>query len=91
MVEIVNIHQTKKYDIYIGRGSDWGNPFTVKEYGRERAIELYRWHLWQRIKSNSLSIEQLLSLDGKILGCFCKPLPCHGDILINAVEWAKNE
>ncbi len=27
--------------IYVGRGSVWGNPFSVEDYGREWAIELY--------------------------------------------------
>ena len=25
-------------------------------------------------------------LRGKILGCWCKPKPCHGDILVKLVE-----
>ncbi|CAG1022170.1 hypothetical protein DOJK_01483 [Patescibacteria group bacterium] len=29
------------------------------------------------------SKDQLLKLRGKILGCHCKPLACHGDILAN--------
>ena len=43
----------KRGDVYIGRGSrqlglpksDWGNPFLVREHGRERAVELYRQHV----------------------------------------------
>jgi hypothetical protein len=31
----------------------------------------------------------LLELDGKRLGCFCKPKLCHGDIIVAAVNWAK--
>ncbi|MFC1766370.1 DUF4326 domain-containing protein, partial [Planctomycetota bacterium] len=25
-------------------------------------------------------------LKGKVLGCFCKPLACHGDVLVELVE-----
>jgi hypothetical protein len=25
-------------------------------------------------------------LKGKVLGCFCKPKECHGDILVELVE-----
>ena len=25
----------EKYDVYIGRGSKWGNPFTIAKYGRK--------------------------------------------------------
>lgn len=28
--------------ICINRGTKWGNPFTVEEYGREKAIEMFR-------------------------------------------------
>ena len=34
---------------------------------------------------------QLLELDGKVLGCFCKPQACHGDILIAAINYLKGQ
>lgn len=70
------------YDIYIGRGSKWGNPFTVKEYGRGGTIELYRKHLWDCILDGTITTKDLQNLSGKILGCFCKPKPCHGDVIV---------
>ena len=55
---------------------------------RAQVIELYRQHLWRRIKSGQVTLETLAALDGKTLGCFCKPAACHGDVIANAVEWA---
>jgi hypothetical protein len=77
--------------VYIGRGSIWGNPFPIDESvgdTREIVIEKYRSHLFSQVKNGEITIEQLSSLQGKTLGCFCKPKACHGDIIVKAVEWA---
>ena len=67
----------EKYDVYIGRPSEWGNPFVGGRDGtREEVIEKYRKYL---IK-NPL-IEKVHELRGKTLGCWCRPRKCHGDIL----------
>ena len=73
---------------YIGRNmnmggwrlpkSKWSNPFSVKQYGRDEAIALYRNY----ILSTSELFYSLVELTGKILLCWCKPEPCHGDVLI---------
>lgn len=73
------------YDIYIGRPSIWGNPFShlpntlakFKVKDRDEAISKYREYLL----SNQKLMNQLFELKGKILGCWCKPKSCHGDIL----------
>ena len=75
---IVNRRETDKYDVLICRPSKWGNPFEVEVYGRERAITLYAVHLRRRPDL----IAALPELSGKILGCCCHPLPCHGAILL---------
>lgn len=74
------------YTLYIGRPSKWGNPFshlpnTMADFfvsSREEAVDKYEDYL----RNNKYLIECLGELDGKILGCFCKPQRCHGDILI---------
>jgi len=87
--KVVNKY-AEPYDIYIGRGSKWGNPFTHKkgttaEYiveSREEAVEKFReWILQQEDLMNSLE-----ELKGKTLGCFCKPKSCHGDVLAELVN-----
>lgn len=83
-----------KNHIYIGRNMDfyvkgtkaskWQNPFNLKNYPLEKSLELYE----QNIRNSELWNE-LLELDGKILGCWCKPNKCHGDILIKLIEEKK--
>ncbi len=72
-----------RYDVYIGRPSKWGNPFSIGKDGtREEVINKYRNYI-----SNSPELLNALpELRDKILGCWCKPLPCHGDVLKELVE-----
>ena len=84
---------------YIGRGSPWGNPFTHLPLSRTKAqfhVEteeesIIRYEAWLREKlANDLNLRQkLLELDGHELVCYCKPAPCHGDILIRIIEELK--
>ena len=70
------------FDIYIGRGSKWGNPFIIGKDGDRRAvIDKYREYVLGRHDLMSA----LHELDGKVIGCFCKPKPCHGDVLAELV------
>ena len=83
------VHVKKSnYDVYIGRyntnvkgGLDpkWGNPFVIgKDGDRGQVIEKYeKWLL-----SKPLLVEKAKSeLKGKVLGCWCSPQNCHGDVL----------
>lgn len=71
------------YDVYIGRPSKWGNPFVIGPDGtREQVIEKYRQYL---LTSPEL-LAALPALRGKILGCWCSPNPCHGDVLVAEAE-----
>ena len=63
--------------VFIGRPSKWGNPYTVKEFGREAAIAKFEEHL-----INSTLIDQIDELRYKVILCFCVPLMCHGHILL---------
>ncbi len=80
--KVVNL-RNEKYEIYIGRGSKWGNKFVIgKDGDREEVIMKYReWIL----KNNDL-LNSLEELKGKRLGCFCKPKACHGDVLVELVN-----
>lgn len=98
MTTVVNRHY-EEYDVYIGRGSVWGNPYSHKSGTKaafktdtvEQAIEGYKHHLWNQIRSGEITISQLVALDGKRLGCYCAPRPCHGYVIQRAVEWAKSQ
>jgi len=76
-----------KYDVYIGRGSIWGNPFTVGMYGRKGAIQKYR----QWLETQPHLIKKIPELKGKILGCWCRPLSCHGDVLAHLADGIEYE
>lgn len=73
----------ESYDVYIGRPSKWGNPFTIGKDGtREEVIEKYREYLL----GNDELMNSLHELKGKVLGCWCAPKPCHGDVLKELIE-----
>ena len=80
-------HKKDKYDVYIGRPSKWGNPFTHKEGTRaeyilptrDEAVEAYR--KWITEGDGKYLLKWLPELKNKTLGCWCHPLPCHGDVL----------
>lgn len=79
------VHKREPHDVYIGRPSKWGNPFshlhnTLAKYkvrSRKEAVEKYEaWLL-----ANPKLMAALPELKGKVLGCWCHPLACHGDVL----------
>lgn len=80
------------YDIYIGRGkgNKWGNPYSHKEdtlakfqvATRKEAIEKYR----EWIMTQPELLAALPELKGKVLGCYCKPQACHGDVLAELAD-----
>lgn len=78
------VHCKKEYfDVLIDRTTKWGNPFKIVADGtRSEVIEKYR--KW--IKTRPELLEVLDELDGKVLGCWCKPNRCHGDILVELVN-----
>lgn len=75
---VVNL-RASPYTTYIGRGSIWGNPYRIGPDGtRDEVIALYAAYL----DSDPDLLDALPSLKGEVLGCFCVPLPCHGDVLV---------
>lgn len=83
------------YDIYIGRPSIWGNPFSHKDGTQakfktltvEDAVIQYKEWL---LKQPHL-LKQINSLKGKTLGCWCKTKKnpnalCHGDVLAELAD-----
>ncbi len=82
-----------EYDVYIGRevpehdipNSKWGNPFILandSDAERQRSISAFReWVMTQPELMSSLG-----ELQGKRLGCWCAPKPCHGDVLAELAD-----
>lgn len=86
MCETKVVHCKKEpYDIYIGRPSKWGNPFVIGDDGLTREQVLKKYKEWI-LQQPQLSKNELWMLKGKTLGCWCKPKPCHGDILVELIK-----
>jgi hypothetical protein len=85
-MRVVNLRK-EKYTHYIGRPSIFGNPFIIGKDGtREQVIEKYSDCLRHGINELNI-IEAIKKLpEDAILGCYCKPLPCHGDVIIKIWE-----
>ncbi len=66
--------------VYIGRPSKYGNPFKIGRDGtRIEVIAKYRDFVLRILRKDSHWLDDL---KGKDLFCWCKPLPCHGDVLL---------
>lgn len=74
------------------------NPFKVEPYGPYElgeALLCYRDYLQEKIAAKdadvcrALNTVWLAAKRGEVeLECFCKPLPCHADVIIEIVETA---
>ena len=88
---VVNVRDSH-FDVYIGRrcrgyeGSKWANPFKIGRQGT-RAEVIAKYEKYVRGRSDLMAA--LPELEGKRLGCWCSPKPCHGDILVKLIEERK--
>jgi hypothetical protein len=70
--------------VYVGRGSPWGNPFSISAVqSREQVIERFRCETLPKL--------DVRPLRGKSLVCYCAPRPCHADLLLEAANAANGE
>jgi hypothetical protein len=66
--------------VYVGRPSKWGNPYQIGISGtRTEVIQMYREDLEDALNDNPRYLDELR---GKDLVCWCAPLPCHADVLL---------
>lgn len=95
-VEDLVVHcKRAKYDTYIGRPSKWGNPFSHKPNTAaetrvdtiEDAISAYE----EWLSTNPDLLDDLHELRGQVLGCWCKPGPCHGDVLARLANTERDD
>ena len=105
MITVVNKykHIPTENDVYIGRGSVLGNPFTsIKDKvtkaeficeDREQSIESFREYLKLKISQKDRKICDELNRIYKMkevnLICFCKPKSCHGDVIKEVISAKK--
>jgi len=95
-------HRKEKYDVMIDRTSKWGNPYKrdhilTKEEAeylgsphregsgviRSEVIKLFERYL----RENKELMDDIESLRGKTLGCWCKPQKsCHGDMIVKVLD-----
>lgn len=66
--------------VYVGRPSKWGNPFKIGVHGdREQCVELFR----EEVSLDTHYLHQVRDeLAGKDLVCWCAPLACHAEVLL---------
>lgn len=78
------------YDVLITRDTRWGNPFSHKPDSKALVIVDTRSTAIRAFEEFILTAhdydarwmrEHLHELEGKVLGCWCAPLACHGDVL----------
>lgn len=86
------------YDVYIGRtrhrNGAFGNPFVLRidtEKNRRDVIGLFKLYARERISSDPEFRLRVKELHGKVLGCWCAPKPCHGDVLLELAAELANE
>ena len=79
---------------YPEKDSIYANPYKVNTISKEEAITLYRTHLQKLIDTNTITMQDLIDLKGKNLGCWCVTGPkdkhhtvrCHGDIIVDMIN-----
>ncbi len=98
MTKIVNIRKKKGqrkslYEVLIDRTTIFGNHHKIgycslcnKIHDRKDSIEMYKKDFYKRVLTDIKFRDNILSLKGKILGCWCSPLACHGDVIVEYLE-----
>ena len=95
MSKVVHLRK-EPYDVRIDRLTQWGNPFHIgPDASRDEVIALYkRWATSSQDPAAVWIREHVHELRGKVLGCWCAPSRCHGDVLLemaeHAHEWTSN-
>lgn len=80
---VVNINLDMEFDVYIGRGSIFGNKHRIGRHcTREQAVARYKVDFYKRIERDLKFKRAVLKLRGKRLGCFCWPKLCHGSVIV---------
>jgi hypothetical protein len=93
-------------NVYIGRAgvvfidgcrypkieSKFANPFKIgKDGDRNEVIKKYKKHITKKLEKDVLLRNELSSMKGKNLGCWCSPEYCHGNVLLELIDdYCKN-
>jgi DNA topoisomerase-1 len=96
VAKVINIKTNEPYDVYVGRGSKFGNPYSHIEgtsakwvvETREEAIRLYEEWLYTHPELVAAAKRELKN---KTLACYCYPLACHADVLLKIANEENGE
>ena len=93
MIKIINLKNNKEECFKIDRSSIFGNPFIIgKDGNRDEVIDKYKKYFLNRIKEDlhfRFCVKQLIDYaedNDLVLGCWCYPKKCHGDIIKEFIE-----
>ena len=82
-MSVVSIKDKVFFDLYVGRetkylkGSKWQNPYSEFYHSPQKCLDLFDEYFW-----NSPELyNNVQELKGMTLACWCKPKPCHADLL----------
>ncbi|WP_210498997.1 DUF4326 domain-containing protein [Vibrio crassostreae] len=89
-----NKKKGEPYDVFIGRGSIYGNPYSVTEIGsRDEVIRMHEYDFERELLNKCEEIKSSFeAMEGVTLGCYCSPMKCHGEVYvryINSNSWSK--
>jgi hypothetical protein len=91
ITKVRNRDDGEAFDVYIGRRTPWGNPFPiehdVKGDKRKDVLEKFKVYFKEEFLDKPDKLKHLLTLRGLRLGCHCKPLPCHGDVIADFLNY----
>ena len=74
------------------QNSIWANPYKIGPgKTRDDVIREYEVYIREKLKADPTLRNELLKLDGKVLGCWCSPEPCHGDVLLKLITEELNK
>lgn len=97
MLDPNNVYIGRRGIVFISRvryppkDSIWCNPFKIQgSLTREQVIDQYRYYIINKIRNQEITLDQLQTLRGKNLGCWCKErgqnISCHGDVLVELLN-----
>lgn len=86
-VVFIQNDETNKKERFPKEQSIFANPYKVGKDGtREEVIAKYRDYMENKLDDDCVLLQELFKLEGKNLGCWCHPEPCHGDVLLELIE-----
>lgn len=100
-MRVVKVRAWKSHEYpgvrYIGRAfagwpeSPFHNPFHVGRDGTRAEVLAKFIEYWYAPEQAALRMAALQFSENEILGCWCRPLSCHGDIIVGYVQWKRQE